>query len=150
MLSPFTGHLSDTIEPRILASLGMAFTAIGLVCFAFISVETPILVIIMLLMLLGLGFALFSSPNTNAVMSSVDKRFYGVASATLSTMRNVGQTLSIGIVMLVFALYIGHVAIAPENYPALMASTKTVFSLFAVLCAGGIVFSLARGNMRSG
>ena len=99
-------------------------------------------------MLLGLGFALFSSPNTNAVMSAVEKRFYGVASATLSTMRSVGQTLSIGLVMLVFALLIGHVAIAPANYPALMSSIKLVFALFSVLCVGGIFFSLARGNLR--
>ena len=58
-------------------------------------------------MLLGLGFALFSSPNTNAVMGSVETRFYGVASATLATMRMTGQMLSMGIAMLVFAVRIG-------------------------------------------
>ncbi len=148
IFSPFTGHLSDSVEPRILASAGMGLTALGLICFAFISPQTPIAVVVLLLMLLGLGFGLFSSPNTNAVMSSVDKRFLGVASATLSTMRNVGQTLSIGVVMVIFSLYIGHVAIAPENYPALMSSIKVAFSLFSVLCVAGIFFSLARGKVR--
>ena len=54
--------------------------------------------------LLGFGFALFSSPNTNAVMSSIDRRFYGVGSATLGTMRLTGQMLSMGIAMVIFSL----------------------------------------------
>ena len=68
------------------------------------------------LILLGFGFAIFSSPNTNAVMSSVEKRFYGVASGALGTMRVTGQMLSMGMTMLIFAIYIGRVQITPEYY----------------------------------
>jgi EmrB/QacA subfamily drug resistance transporter len=148
IFSPLAGRLSDTVEPRILASAGMACAALGLFLFATLAAETPVVFVVAVLMLLGAGFALFSSPNTNAIMSSVEKRSYGVAAATLSTMRVIGQTMSIGIVMLVFALVIGRVAIAPENYGALMASTRVLFSMFAVLCVSGIFFSLARGNVR--
>jgi hypothetical protein len=88
--------------------------------------------------LLGFGFALFSSPNTNAVMSSIDKRFYGVGSATLGTMRLTGQMLSMGIAMLIFALRIGSARITPENYTLFLKSVRTAFSIFAVLCFGGI------------
>src|SRR5574342_297571 len=90
------------------------------------------------LMLLGLGFALFSSPNTNAVMSAVDKRFYGVASGTLGTMRLTGQMLSMGIAMLIFAVHIGHVQITPEYFPLLLRSTRSAFILFGIFCTGGI------------
>jgi hypothetical protein len=100
------------------------------------------------LVLPGFGFALFSSPNTNAVMSSVEKRFYGVASATLATMRLTGQMLSMGIAMLVFAVYIGRAQITPENYPAFLTSAKTAFIIFAILCFGGIFASLSRGKVR--
>ncbi len=147
VFSPLTGRLSDTVEPRILASAGMGCAAVGLFLFATLTPQTPLVFVLAVLMLLGLGFALFSSPNTNAVMSSVEKRQYGVASATLSTMRVVGQTLSIGIVMLAFALYIGHVEIGPENLSALMTSTRVLFSGFGILCVVGILCSLARGKV---
>jgi hypothetical protein len=99
-------------------------------------------------MLMGFGFALFSSPNTNAIMSSVEKRFYGIASATLATMRVVGQMLSMAIVMLVFAIYIGKVLMTPEIYPLLIDSMQTSFVVFSLLCFFGIFASLARGRIR--
>ena len=71
LLSPLAGRLSDRIEPRILASAGMGVTCIGLLPMLFLSPDTPIGFILANLLLLGLGFALFSSPNTNAVMSAV-------------------------------------------------------------------------------
>jgi MFS family permease len=148
IFSPLAGKLSDKIEPRIVASFGMMLTVIGLLLFAFLSPTTSLAFIIFSLVLLGFGFALFSSPNTNAVMSSVEKRFYGVASATLATMRLTGQMLSMGIAMLVFAVYIGRAQITPENYPAFLTSAKTAFIIFAVLCFGGIFASLSRGKVR--
>ncbi|MEM2924517.1 MAG: MFS transporter [Methanocellales archaeon] len=148
IFSPLAGRLSDKIEPRIVASSGMALTAIGLFLFTFLSKETALEYIIASLILLGFGFALFSSPNTNAVMSSVDKRFYGIASATLGTMRLTGQMLSMGIAMLIFAIYIGKVEINPAIYPNLMRSTQVAFGIFSALCFAGIFASLARGKLR--
>lgn len=148
VFSPLAGRLSDRIEPRIVASIGMTLTVIGLLLFAFLNSATSFPFIIFNLILLGFGFALFSSPNTNAVMSSVEKKFYGVASATLATMRLTGQMLSMGIAMLVFAVYIGRAQITPENYPAFLTSAKTAFIIFAVLCFGGIFASLSRGKVR--
>jgi nucleoside recognition membrane protein YjiH len=81
-------------------------------------------------------------------MSSVEKRFYGVASATLGTMRLIGQMFSMGIAMLIFSLLMGKAQIAPENYPSLLASAKLAFTIFAILCFGGIFASLARGKVR--
>ncbi|MBC7114064.1 MAG: MFS transporter, partial [Archaeoglobi archaeon] len=149
-LSPLAGWLSDRIEPRVLASTGMGLTGLGLMLFSGLQEETPITLMVANLMLLGFGFALFSSPNTNAIMSSVEKKFYGVASATLATMRVVGQTLSMAIILLIFALYIGERAITPDNYDLFMKSAKISFLIFSVLCIIGIFASLARGNVRGG
>lgn len=146
--SPAAGRLSDRIEPRVVASLGMGFTAAGLLLFTFLDQETHLGFIMAGLVLLGFGFALFSSPNTNAVMSSLEKRFYGVGSATLGTMRLLGQMLSMGIAMVVFAFQIGSGRITPESYPLFLTSMRTDFVIFAALCFGGIFASLARGKVR--
>ena len=148
ILSPFAGKLSDKIEPRIVASSGMALTVIGLSMLLFLNISTSLGFIILSLIILGFGFALFSSPNTNAVMSSVDKKFYGVASATLGTMRLTGQMFSMGIAMLIFSIYIGKVQITPEYYLLFTSSVKTAFLIFAILCFFGIFASLARGKVR--
>lgn len=148
VFSPLTGRLSDTIEPRLLASSGMALTAVGLFLFATLDQATPTAFVFLILMLLGFGFALFSSPNTNAVMSAVEPRHYGVASAMLSTMRNLGQTLSTGIAMLVFSLLIGRVEITPAVHGAFVTSMQILFAFFGALCVLGIFASLARGNVR--
>lgn len=147
-LSPFAGKLSDQLEPRLVASSGMAMTVVGLILLTFISEETTVKYVLASLILLGVSFAFFSSPNTNAVMSSVEKKFYGVASAILGTMRLTGQMLSMGIAMLIFALYIGRTRITPQEYPMFLVSVKTAFTVFAVLCLGGVFASLARGKIR--
>jgi MFS family permease len=146
--SPFAGRLSDRIEPRTVASLGMAFTVLGLVLLVFLGEGTTLAFIVATLAILGFGFALFSSPNTNAVMSSVDKQYYGVASATLGTMRLTGQMLSMGIATLVFALYVGRVRIAAADPASFLRSLKVAFGIFALLCFCGIFASLARGRLK--
>lgn len=148
IFSPLAGRLSDRVEPRIVASVGMALITIALFLFTFLSYNTTLTFIIGNLVLFGFGLALFSSPNTNAVMSSVEKRSYGVASGTLGTMRLVGQTFSMGIAMLIFAVYIGRVQITPEHYLLFLGSVKVAFVIFATLCFGGIFASLARGRIR--
>jgi EmrB/QacA subfamily drug resistance transporter len=148
IFSPLTGRLSDRIEPRLIASAGMVLNTVGLILFIFLNEETSLKLIIGNLILIGFGFALFVSPNTNAVMSSAPKTAYGVASAMLATMRQVGMVLSMGIAMLMFALYMGRVEITPEYYLLFQQSMKTSFIVFAILCFGGIFASLARGKVR--
>jgi EmrB/QacA subfamily drug resistance transporter len=147
--SPLTGRLSDKLESRVVASAGMALTTIGLTLLIFLGNGTPYWYIVLSLISLGFGFALFSSPNTNAVMGAVERRWYGVASATVGTMRTIGMMLSLGIATLIFALQIGRVQITPEYYGAFLASVRIAFSIFAAACFGGIFASLARGKMHS-
>ncbi|MBO8179994.1 MAG: MFS transporter [Archaeoglobus sp.] len=148
LFAPIAGWISDRIEPRVVASAGMAVTTLSLIFFATIDSNTALSNIIAYLMLLGFGIALFSSPNTNAIMSSVERRFYGIASATVATMRLVGQTLSMALVMLVFSLIIGRVKITPEYYGGFIECSKIAFTIFAALCFVGIFASLGRGKIR--
>ncbi len=144
--SPIAGILSDRIEPRVVASLGMALTAAGLLMLTFLGSEAHLPWVFASLFVLGAGFGLFSSPNTNAVMSSVDRKFYGVASGTLGTMRLTGQALSQGLVLLLFSLYIGRVAITPATHAAFVQAMKIAFCVSALICFAGIFASAARGR----
>jgi EmrB/QacA subfamily drug resistance transporter len=144
--SPVAGKLSDRTEPRLIASLGMGLTAASLLFFGFLGPGTSFGVLIAGLAVLGLGFGLFSSPNTNAVIGSVERRFYGVASATLGTMRLSGQMLSAGVTMIVFSLFLGRSPIVPDLYPVFLAAVRSAFVLYALLCSIGVFASLARGT----
>jgi EmrB/QacA subfamily drug resistance transporter len=148
LFSPLAGRLSDRLEPRLVASLGMAICAAGLFAFSWLGPASGLGFIVAVLVLVGFGFALFSSPNTHAVMGSVEKKCYGVAASTLGTMRIAGQMLSMAIATLVFSLLIGKVRITTGNYPLFLASLKVSFVIFFVLCCGGVFFSLARGRVR--
>lgn len=149
LLSPYAGRLSDRIEPRIVASLGMAFTTIGLLIFCFLDESTQLGIVLAGLVLLGIGFALFSSPNTNAIMSSVEKRFYGTASGLVGTMRLTGMLLGLGVATLAFRYYLGNQSIEPETYPLFLKAVRAAFTLFTLLCFVGIFASLARGKIRN-
>ncbi|HEX3013197.1 MAG TPA: MFS transporter [Methanobacterium sp.] len=142
--APVAGRLSDRFSAGLIASIGMAVTAISLFCFIFLDNNSSLEFIIAILLVLGFGLGLFSSPNTNAIMGSVKKRFYGIASATVGTMRLIGQMLSMGVAMLIFSIFIGNVQILPGNYPALLTSIKVVFTIFTILCVVGIFASLVR------
>ena len=147
LFSPMTGRLSDRIEPRLLASWGMAFTLLALTMLVFLRADSHVLYVMLCLVILGIGFGLFSSPNANAVMSSVDRQFYGVASATLSTMRQIGNMASMGIVMMLMSLLLGKSGITPDNSGQFLASMRISLGIFALICFGGIFASLARGNI---
>ncbi|WP_027365791.1 MFS transporter [Desulfotruncus alcoholivorax] len=147
VLSPFTGRLSDRVEPRVVASWGMSITTLGLFILCFINKNMPVWLLMVNLALLGTGFALFSSPNSNAVMGSVEKRFYGVASSTLGTMRLTGQATSMAIVTLLLAIYIGNVELSMASPDLLIKGSQIAFIVFTVICFGGIFASLARGNV---
>ena len=148
IVSPVAGRLSDRYAPYRLAAVGMTVTGVSLVPFVFLEAETSLIYIAGSLALLGVGLALFASPNTNAVMGSVDRRHYGVASSTVGTMRLTGQMLSTGIAMTLFAINLGGAQITPELYPQLLTSIKTTFTVFFVLCIPGVAASLVRGRIK--
>jgi EmrB/QacA subfamily drug resistance transporter len=147
--SPIAGSLSDKIEPRIIASIGMAFTTAGMVIMTFLGSNTSLGLVLVALIVQGIGFGFFVPPNTNAIMSSIEKKIYGVASGTLSTMRLTGQAFSLGLILLLFSLLIGQVQISSTYYPLFLKTMKIAFSIFAVLCFGAIFASLARGKIHT-
>ena len=146
-LSPTGGRLSDKIQPRIIASVGLVVVLVGVLLLLYATGGKDLILIIISLVLLGCGAALFASPNTNAIMSSVEKRYFGVASAIDSVTRSTGQTFSMGILMLFISLNMGTAQITPEYYPAFETSIRMAFIIFAGLQFCCIFISLARGKI---
>lgn len=149
LFSPLAGKLSDRVEPRTVATTGMAVTTAGLALLALTPADAPLGWTVAFLALLGFGFALFSSPNANAVMSSVERRQYGVASSTLGTMRLLGQMASMAVATLLFALLLGGEPLSAAATPSLVRALHLGLGVFAGLCFLGIFASHARGRLRS-
>jgi EmrB/QacA subfamily drug resistance transporter len=148
LVSVFSGRLSDRFNPKLLASTGMGISVIGLSMLAFLTVTSPNSYILSALGILGFGFGLFSSPNTNVVMSSVEHKHYGVASATLATMRNLGMMFSMAIASLSVHVFIGNRSIDDSTILDFMHSSKVIFLLFSALCLLGVFTSLRNSTRK--
>lgn len=146
LLSPLAGRLSDRLDPRVLPSLGLAATAIGLALLASLNAASSLTKLVLALLLTGIGFSLFSSPNVNTIMGAVPPRHLGSAAGAVATTRLLGQLGSMAVVSLMLALFIGDEAIGVVNYPQLERAIRVSFSLAALLCLPAIVFSLVRGG----
>ena len=146
LVSPSAGRLSDKIEPRIVASIGMGLSTLGLFILIFVNPQMPVALVMVTLVLVGLGAALFASPNNNAVLSAVPKQFLGVASSTLGTARLIGQVMSMALVTLIMTSCIGNVELSPAYGQLFIKAARTSFIVFTILSVLGIMASLARGK----
>jgi EmrB/QacA subfamily drug resistance transporter len=148
VFSPITGHLSDKIQPRFLATAGMAICSIGLAVLAFLGAFTPIWVVVLTLIWLGFGFALFSSPNMNIIMGSVQRNQYGQASGSASFMRILGQMFSMTLVTFLFASSFNHLPVDEIPNELFIDTMQVGFLVFTAIGVSGIYFSVVRGNVK--
>ncbi|MCC8096836.1 MAG: MFS transporter [Tannerellaceae bacterium] len=144
VISVISGRLSDKTSPTLLATSGMAIIAVGLIGLCFLQEDTSYIYLVSLLIILGIGFGTFSSPNTNIIMSSVEKKDYSMASATTGTMRLTGQAFSMGIAIMAISIYVGNIRISAEVHEQLISSMRMIFSICSGLCLVGIYFSSVR------
>ena len=147
LFSPMVGRLSEKIEPHYLATAGMAMCSVGLIAFSFLGEHTPVTIIVLILIWEGIGFALFSSPNMNTIMSSVDKKNLGIASGTAASMRVLGQIVSMTVVTLLFSLIFGEKLMQEVTNDQFLKAMKGGFIIFAALGLTGIYFSWTRKKL---
>lgn len=91
VMAPISGWLSDRIGPVVLTMAGMAVTSAGLVLLSRLGLTDSTVSIAARLALLGLGSALFQSPNNSAIMGSAPPHKSGVTGGIIATVRNVGM-----------------------------------------------------------
>ena len=146
VVSPLAGRLADRIDSATVTTAGMIVTTIGLAIMTALNKNSSLLVGIGSIIIFGCGIGLFYSPNTKTVVSSVEKKYYGVATATLSNMRSMGQIFGMGIAMLMISIFLGKVEISPANYIELGQSIRATLIILSLLCAVGIFTSLIKEN----
>jgi len=150
ILAPVMGRISDRINPRTLASMGMILTALGVGLLSFLGIGTPVWFIMVCLAMLGAGMALFSAPNTNAVLGSVEERHYGIASSVIGTMRMAGQSVSLAIMTLIINMYIGNIEFSLADASRLISGGNAACIVFALFGVAGVVTSFIRGKRGAG
>ncbi|MBE6041120.1 MAG: MFS transporter [Clostridiales bacterium] len=144
LLSPFTGSLSDRIRPSVLASTGMGICALTLLLYSRIGEDTSVFYVLAVMCMTGTGFAFFSSPNTNAILSCVSKNDYGVANSIIATMRTYGQSSGMAVLSSITALVLGSGTLETSPHADILRMMHVSFITFAGICVIGLFFSLAR------
>ncbi|MCL2116725.1 MAG: MFS transporter [Methanobrevibacter sp.] len=144
------GKLSDKFNPQLIASSGMIIAFISLMILSSLNQSTPLIVVIIAIVLEGIGYGMFISPNTNIVVSSLPSKLASIASATVSTTRVIGETLSLGMYTVVFAIIMGSLKIIPEHFQLLITSSQIVCILAGIGCLLAIIFSLIGINSYKG
>ena len=141
VLAPIAGRLSDKFVPQILAAIGMGLGTVSLFMFSSLDSATPMVFLFVAMIIYGIGFGLFSPPNTNVIMGSVPPKDNSIASAAVATMRTVGQAMSMGILTLVFAFVMGNVPMIEQYYPLLISSCQITCLICVVLCIASVFAS---------
>ncbi|MDR0620446.1 MAG: MFS transporter [Deltaproteobacteria bacterium] len=147
LLTPLSGKLSDSMPPWKLASRGLAVIMVAILIFAIsLSDVTPDVLLLVTMAMTGIGFAFFSAPNTNAIMSAVPPKRLGQASGVITVTRLCGQISSMALTTLVLGLVIGAGVVTAEKSPELIRACKILFWISAPICLAGILASLAGGR----
>ena len=142
VIAPNSGKLSDKIHPQKLAAIGIGIAAVALVILTFLTGSTPIYIVVIAMVLQGIGMGLFSSPNMNAIMSSVPPKDAPTASASQATMRTIGQTMSLGLLTLVFAWIMGNLPLSTEYASLIVNASQIICAICAVACLLSVFASL--------
>lgn len=148
VLTPYFGRLSDRLaDKRVLPTVGLVISAFGIATILTYGVGTPLSTVVVTQIIIGIGFSMFSAPNTSIIMGSVDPRETGEASAMVAVMRQTGMMVSMGIAMLFISVIMGSADnLSPETYDSFITVMRCSFGVCVAMCIVGAVVSLFRGK----
>ena len=128
LAAPIAGRLSDRYPPGLLGGAGLAILAIGMALLAMMPVDTGTAGIVARVVVCGIGFGLFQSPNINALMRAAPAARSGGASGMVAISRMVGQTVGAASAALCFRLF-------ADDGPTAALYLGAAFSLVAALAS---------------
>lgn len=141
LMSILSGYLIKKIKGEYLTGTGLIILAVAFILLCTLSNTTPLEIILIAMTLHGIGYGLFSSPNTVLITTSVPEEETSKASASLSAMRLIGQTVSLGIFTTVFAIIMSNVVIEPKYYALLIDSCHLISILAVIFVVIGAIIS---------
>ena len=138
VITPFSGRLSDRINPRILTTAGMMSMCVSTGLMISLTVDLSLIKVVAILMFSGTGYALFSTPNTNVIMGNVSERNYSDASGMVSVMRQIGMMVSLATVMCMISVFMGTASeIDPASFGLFITVIRYTFAIcFAMAFVG--------------
>ncbi len=140
VVAPVAGRLADRYSAGLLGSAGLTFMAAGLAALALLPAHPTTSDITWRLVLCGLGFGLFQSPNNRAIVSAAPRERSGSAGGMMGTARVLGQTTGAALVAVLFNLFPGH-----GNTTAM--ALGACFAAGAALVSGLRLFEFGRAAM---
>lgn len=149
--TPYFGRMSDRVaDKRILPTVGMLISAIGIATILLYGTIADFGLVAITLVVVGLGFSMFSAPNTSMIMGAVDSKETGEASAMVAVMRQTGMMVSMGIAMLFISVVMGSMDhLNPDTYDSFITVMRLTFGLCVAMCIVGAAMSVVRGNPAS-
>lgn len=141
LMSILSGYLIKKIKGEYLTGTGLIILAVAFILLCTLRNTTPLEIILIAMTLHGIGYGLFSSPNTVLITTSVPEEETSKASASLSAMRLIGQTVSLGIFTTVFAIIMSNVVIEPKYYALLIESCHNISILAVIFVVIGAIIS---------
>ncbi|HEX7966874.1 MAG TPA: MFS transporter [Stellaceae bacterium] len=112
VVAPIAGRLADRHPAGALGGIGLATFALGLLLLALLPAQPSSIDIAWRMVLCGVGFGLFQTPNNRAILTSAPRERSGGASGMLGTARLVGQTVGAALMALMFTLFDTHATTA--------------------------------------
>lgn len=140
--SPIAGKLSDKIFPGKLSSFGILLSAMGLAIFLLSTKYSNSYLIITALVVSGLGFSFFSSPNANLIISVLPKKQCCYANSLLSVLRMIGNTMGMGLITLITTMKIGDASINKTSPYKLNIILNYSYILFIFITLIGLFLSI--------
>src|SRR5665648_13885 len=149
-LVPYRSGLSDRYGTRVLSSVGLLITAVGLGGLMLIKSTTSITELILWMLIMGFGSGMFFSPNTSSIMGCVPADKRGIAAGVDTMMSNAGALLSIALSMAIIlssispdamqALFLGNQVssngIATNEFVSGLRMAFTISFIFSLVAAG--------------
>ena len=143
LFSPVVGRLSDRIQPRYFATAGMAICSVGLFAISFFTAETPLWLIVLVLIWKVSALPSFFAQYDTIMSSGQEPYSLGHA----SSMRIFGQIAGMTIVTFFFAFYFENHAVTEVDDAIFLTAMKWGFVTFALISLAGIYFSFRRGDV---
>ncbi len=142
--SPIGGWLYDKHHSRYYSTVGVGIVSVGLFIMAYATYAVSIPVMLVALVLLGIGGALFQSPNNTELMSALPREKLSIASSVSSCVRNLGFTLGVSLATVFIALQFGSIADIDFTNLGIMAGNQTFINAVTVtIAAGGVIAAFA-------
>jgi MFS transporter, DHA2 family, multidrug resistance protein len=104
IMAPIGGRLSDRFSAGLLGGLGLVLLGLGMLLLATLPSNPSVANIVWRMVVCGVGFGLFQTPNMKAIMTSAPPHRSGSASGIVATARLIGQTTGAALAALCFAL----------------------------------------------